>query len=157
MTKKNGRVASFEQGQLAKRVNLAEWRAGRLHELTLPSGLDVKVRDVDMTDLVLTGAIPNTLVELLGNEETQKLSEEEVGKKMLGENKTDFATLISVLVKAALVEPAIGDVPDDTHIMLDELSFADKMEIFNFVNRDASAVRPFREGSAEPAEAAQPG
>jgi hypothetical protein len=153
MAKNNG-LTALKQSQADKRVDLAQWRAARLHELKLPSGLDVKVRDVDMTDLVLTGAIPNTLVELLGDEETQKLSEEEVGKKMLGENKAEFVTFISVIVKAALVEPAIGDVPDDTHIMLDELSFADKMQIFNFINRDANAVRPFREGSAEPVAAA---
>lgn len=143
-------LSNFKQSTDAKRVNLAQWRAQRLHELTLPSGLPVKVRDVDMTDLVLTGAIPNTLIDLLGNEETQKLSEDEVGKKMLSENKNEFATLLSVIVKAALVEPAIGDVPDETHITLDELTFADKMEIFNFVNRDANAVRPFREGFTEP-------
>ena len=153
MSKNNG-ADHLKQSQHAKRVNLAEWRSRRLHELELPSGLPVMVRDVDMTDLVLTGAIPNTLIELLGDTDTQKLSEEEVGKKMLAENKSDFATLLTVIVKAALVEPAIGDTPDETHIMLDELSFADKMEIFNFINREASAVRPFREGTAEPAETA---
>lgn len=153
MSKSNG-TNTLNQSIQAKRVTLAEWRAKRLHELDLPSGLQVKLRDVDMTDLVLTGAIPNTLIDLLGSEDTQKLSEAEVGKKMLGENKSDFATLMSVIVKAALVEPAIGDVPDETHIMLDELSFADKMEIFNFINRDANSVRPFREGFTEPAEVA---
>lgn len=146
----SNQLKSLKQSEQAKRVTLAEWRARRLHELDLPSGLQVKVRDVDMTDLVLTGAIPNTLIDLLGSDETQKQSEAEIGKKMLGENKSDFATLMSVIVKAALVEPAIGDVPDETHIMLDELSFADKMEIFNFINRDANAVRPFREGFTEP-------
>jgi hypothetical protein len=154
MPKNDKGLSSFNQSVQAKRLTLAEWRAQRLHELDLPSGLQVKVRDVDMTDLVLTGAIPNTLIDLLGNEETQKLSEAEVGKKMLGENKADFGVFINVIVKAALVEPAIGDVPDETHIMLDELGFADKMAIFNFVNRDANAVRPFREGFTEPAAVA---
>lgn len=149
MSKKNGTDA-LSQSVLAKRVDLAKWRAQRLHDLELPSGLVVKLRDVDMTDLVLTGAIPNTLVELLGDSVTQQLSEEEVGKKLLSENKSDFAVLLSVIVKAALLEPMIADQPDDTHITLDELSFADKMAIFNFINREAQGVHSFREGSTEP-------
>jgi len=157
MTRKNGNLGRLTQAQNAKRVTLAEWRAKRVHEMQLPSGLTVKLRDMDMTDLVLTGGIPNTLLDLLGSAALTNLSEQEIGQKMLGESAKDFAVMLNSVVKATLVDPAIGDAPDDTHIMLDELSFADKMEIFNWVNREAGAVRPFREGTTEPAEAAQPG
>ena len=153
MAKNNG-TASLNQAVQAQRMNLAQWRAARLHDLTLPSGLPVRVRDVDVTDLALLGEIPNTLLDVLGQAETQALSEDEIGKKMLGDNKNDFAAMLAAIVKAALVEPAIGEKADDEHILLAELSFADKMEIFNFINRDANAVRPFREGIAEPVAAA---
>lgn len=154
---KNDTLARLNQAQKAKRVTLAEWRAKRMHEMDLPSGLTVKLRDVDMSDLVLTGGIPNTLLDLFGNVDPTKTSEQEIGQKMLGENGQDFAVFLNGIVKATLVEPAIGDSPDDTHIMLDELSFADKIEILNWVNREAGAMRPFREGTEEPAEASQPG
>jgi hypothetical protein len=64
--------------------------------------------------------------------------------------------MLNEIVKACLVEPKIGERPDDTHITLDELSFADKMHLFNFLNREVVAVRPFPE-EADAAEVAQPG
>lgn len=65
MASKN--LQRLEQSQRAKRRSLAEWRASRLHELDLPSGLSVTVRDVTMTDLLLTGKLPPSFVDLAGN------------------------------------------------------------------------------------------
>jgi len=148
----------LEQSKHAKRVNLAEWRANRLQELDLPNGLTVKIRDVSMYDLALTGQLPNTLVDLMFPEDgAEQQSEKDLVKMMIGQHGQDFNTMLSVLAKVALVEPAIGDVADDTHITMDELLAADKMEIFNYLNREAQEVRPFRKGSGEPGATAQPG
>lgn len=155
MSKKNGSKAlnGLTQLKQARADNLKKWRASRLHEMTMPSGLDVVIRDVDIASVVFEGNIPNTLMDVIGNDEFQALSEEEAGKKLLGEHKNDFNALMRQLISASLVEPAIGDASDDSHILYGELSFEDKMHIFNFLNRDVQAVRSFRDESTKPGTA----
>jgi hypothetical protein len=147
-------LKSLKQSEDAKRAALAEWRAKRLHEEILPSGLPVVLRDVDLASIFVDGNIPNTMIDLVTSPEIEGLSNEEVGKKFLTEDSTNFNTLLRTLTTAAMVEPAIAEHGDETHIEYSELSFDDKMFIFNFVNRDANTVRPFREGTLEPIEAA---
>jgi len=156
MSKNNG-LKQLEQSQEARAENLKKWRESRLHEIELPSGLVMTIRDVDIASVFIEGNIPNTLIDLIGSDEFQGLNEEEAGKKMLGEHKNDFNTLIRQLIIASFVEPKIGDVADDDHILYSELSFEDKMHVFNFLNRDVQAVRSFRDESAKPSETAQPG
>jgi hypothetical protein len=154
MAKDNGNLQSLKQSQRAKRSSVAEWRASRLHEETLPSGLPVVLRDVDLASIFVDGDIPNTMIDLITSPELEGMSNEEVGKKFISEDSSNFNTLLKALAKAALAEPQIGETADNTHILYSELSFEDKMFIFNFTNRDANAVRPFREGTAEPAKTA---
>jgi hypothetical protein len=153
MSKNNG-LDSLKQAQQARAASLSKWRASRMHEETLPSGLEVLLRDVDIMNVVIDGNIPNTLIDVIGGEGFQSLSEEEIGKKMLEEHKGDFNALMRQLITASLVEPAIGETADDKHILYGELSFEDKMHIFNFLNRDSQAVRSFRDKSAKPDPAA---
>ena len=63
----------------------------------------------------------------------------------------------SLLVKLAVVEPAIADVADDDHLSLAEMSGNDKMHIFNWANREVEQIRPFREGENQPVAVVQPG
>ena len=147
MTKKNGRLPAIEQSEQAKAKNLAKWRASRLHEMTLPSGLEVTIRDVDIASIIIEGNIPNTLIDLVTSDDFQKLSEEEAGKKILSGNSSDFVALLKALAIASLVKPAIGDKADEEHILYSELTLEDKMQLFMFLNRDAQAVRSFRDES----------
>jgi len=147
MSKNNG-LDRMKQSQQARAENLKKWREQHLHEETLPSGLDVLFRDVDLASVMLEGNIPNTLIDLITNEDFQKLSEDEAGKKVMADHGTDFNALLVQLIKASFVEPLIGDVADDKHILFSELSLEDKMFIFNFLNRDAQVVRSFRDESA---------
>jgi len=131
----------------AKRVNLAEWRASQLHEMDLPSGLHVTVRDVTMTDLLLTGKLPASFVDLAQEAATKGSS---MDLKQLAENGAEFRVMLDALAEIALVEPQIGPTADDSHITLAELPNDDKMAIFNFVNREVTALQSFREGQNEP-------
>jgi|SRR3989304_3843187 len=144
MTKKNG-TNHMMQAQQARAQNLKRWREQRLHEETLPSGLAVVIRDVDLASIVIEGSIPNTLIDVITQDAFQQLSEEQAGAKLMAEHKTDFNTLLFELIKASLVEPAIGEKSDDQHILYSELTFEDKMFIFNFMNREAQSLRPFRD------------
>src|SRR6185436_12641317 len=123
---KNNEFDRMMQSQQDRALNLIKWRAQRLHEETLPSGLAVLLRDVDLASLAIEGNIPNTLVDLITSEDFQKLSEEEAGKQVMSENMTDFNALLVQLINASLVEPLIGDVADDKHILYSELTFEDK-------------------------------
>ena len=148
-------LARIKQASAAKRMNLAEWRKSRVHELTLPSGLTVQVRDVTMTDIALSGEMPNTLLDLFldETEDITKLPEAQQVRKMLESGK-EFAALLDLIAGKCLVEPKIGPTADEQHITLEELPQADKMEIFNWANREAASARPFREGEAQPVDAA---
>jgi len=143
-TKNNG-IDAMMQSQQNRILNLKKWREQRLHEETLPSGLQVLLRDADLSNVLLEGNIPNTLIDLISSEEFQKLSEEEAGKRVMNGDMQGFNTLLQQIIKACLAEPMIGDVADDKHILYSELSLADKLFMFNFASRDAQAVRSFRD------------
>ena len=145
----------MEQASAAKRMNLADWRKSRVHELTLPSGLAVQVRDVTMTDIALSGEMPNTLLDLFldETEDITKLPEAQQVRKMLESGK-EFAALLDLIARKCLVSPRIGDAAGEDTLTLDELPQADKMEIFNFANREAQAVRSFREEQTQPVDVA---
>lgn len=123
--------------------SLADWRASRVHEDVLPSGLAVKLRDVTMTDLLFTGKLPPAFAEM-----AEKAGRDggEVDLKELFKNAAEFAQMLNALVSIALVEPQIGETADDGHITLEELPNDDKMHIFNWANREVSQLKSFREG-----------
>ena len=153
MTPKNGKgnLPNLQQAQAAKRVTLAEWRAGRLHELELPSGLAVKVRDVSMTDLLFTGKLPDSILAMMQEQADGGASE--IDLSTITKNTQDFNAMMDAMVELCMVEPKIGAVADDDHILLSELPFDDKMAVFNFLNRGADQLRSFREGENKPVEA----
>jgi len=146
MTSKN--LQSLKTSETAKRMTLADWRASRLHELTLPSGLVATVRDVTMTDLLLTGKLPASFVDMADS--AAKAGSAGLDLKQLAENGADFRLMLDALVTIALVVPMIGLQADESHITLDELPNDDKMAIFNHVNREVTALQSFREGQNEP-------
>jgi hypothetical protein len=141
-------LQSLKTSENAKNRSLADWRASRLHELTLPSGLVATVRDVTMTDLLLTGKLPASFVEMA--EDAAKSGASGLDLKQLAKNGAEFKSMLNALVCIALVVPLIGEFADETHITLDELPNDDKMEIFNHVNREVAALQSFREGQNEP-------
>lgn len=150
-------LARMKQSQQAKRTNLADWWANQFTELDLPSGLHVVVRDVDFEDLMALGNVPNTLIGFLP--ELQGLSDEEAGTRMMKEHPDTFAQLLEQIVKACLVEPAVGEKTDlsSSTIALQDIRGKDRMFLFNWTNREVKQVHPFRDGEREPAESAQPG
>lgn len=139
-----------KQAQVARKMNLAEWRSARLHETDLPSGLHVTLRDATMTDLMLTGKLPASFIDLAQDAASKGNS---MDLKEIAKNAVDFKTMLNALAEIALVEPQIGAVADETHITLLELPNDDKMAIFNFVNREVTAMQSFRDGENKPVAA----
>lgn len=153
----------LKQSELAKHVNLAEWRAGQFHPLDLPSGLKVIVRDVDMTDLLLTGLMPPSIIDMAekaAEAEKAEVDLQEIGSQVMSENREDFLSFLNAITRASLAYPAVVDdvaETDDDHIALSEIKMVDKTAIMEWVNRGAEQIRPFRDGEDEPVAAVQPG
>jgi hypothetical protein len=129
-------LQSVEQSKTARRENLAKWRANRKHELTLPSGLIVEVRDATMTDLVLAGTLPPALLA-----EVEKGASGGQADLSRLAGTPDFGKLVNELVKVCVVDPPIADQTDDEHIGLDELTGDDRMAIFTWANREVAAMK----------------
>lgn len=117
-------------------MNLQQWRENNIKPLTLPSGLDVKVREVKLLDLAFNGNIPVTLNGMLES----LLNKPEVKADELAK----FGELVNMVVKAAMIEPAVADVADDTHVAVQELPAEDRLHIFNWANREATQLTQFR-------------
>jgi len=149
MSKNNG-LDRLKQSQQATQKNLSEWRASRVHEQTLPSGLHVKLRDVSMTDLMFTGKLPDAIIGLA--KDASETGAKEFDLELLAKNTGEFNQMLNVLVELCLVEPMIGAQADDAHILLGEIPADDKMAIFSFVNREAENIRPFRDEQNKPVE-----
>jgi hypothetical protein len=153
-------VQSLKQSQKAKRSNLAAWRAARVHDLDLPSGLRAVVRDADMTDLLLSGRLPPVIIEMAkqaAEEGKGDLDLQKIGTELMEKNSQDFLQMLDTIAKAVLVDPQIGDIADDDHITLTELPMTDKIKIMEFINRGAEQLHPFRGQSNEFVEASQSG
>jgi hypothetical protein len=137
-----------KQSQAAKALNLSEWRKSRLQEIILPSGLTVTVRDVSMTDLMFSGKLPDSMLDMAQGAAEQ--GAQDLDLKSLVKNGNDFNQLINELVKLCVIEPPIAEMPDDEHLGINELNGDDKMFIFNWANREVEKLRPFRDGETEP-------
>lgn len=133
-------------------MNLQEWRAKRKRTtpVTLPSGLEVQLRQVDVVDLATQGQIPSGLSDRVMTSITE-------GKAFTPslEDMPSMRTVMVAVAIAAVVEPAELDVAT-------ELDFTDLNHIFAWANGGAQALEPFREepdaavGTGRPEHAVQP-
>lgn len=153
MAKKNDLV-NVQQSQHDRRAELAKWRAGRTHEMELPSGLKVMVADVTITDLMLSGNLPPALLAMA--EKAEKSGQQEIDLGMISKNAPEFAALLDALTLLAVKDPPIAKQADEDHLGLDELPGDDKFAIFQFINRETAAVQPFRD-EGQPAEVGRAG
>lgn len=117
-------------------LDLSAWRAQRQagHPRTLPSGLRVILRGVKLIDLIVAGEIPQTLDALVKKASTEGFGVSDV---------QEFLPLVNAVTRAALMDPAIADTADETHLTLDEVPIEDRLDIFMWANGGAEAVRPF--------------
>jgi hypothetical protein len=144
-------LARMEQAKRARDKTLAHYRANQFTEMTLKkSGLTVYLRDASITDLMLAGKLPESL---LGSIVAQSDGQAVDLKKFAGES--DFGALVDAVVMACAVEPPIGVISDDLHLGLHEIPADDRMDIFNWANREVAPVADqFRGQPAEPGLAA---
>jgi len=131
-------------------MRLQEWRQ-RGEWVTLPSGLEVRFVEVNLLDLAMQGAIPAPLMGLVN----QIIEGGDI--EVTVEDFAKMAPVINNLVKLGIVEPPVADAPDEEHLGVEELPALDRLFLFNYMNREAKGLEPFRAEAAKPVESAQPG
>ena len=122
-------------------TNLAAWRAGRISERTLPSGLDVKVKKVTLLDLAAQGSIPTPLLGAV-----QTLIDQASNTGSLEVTLAGFeqhASVINLVFKASMVEPAVADEPSETHIGVNEAPITDRLDVFNWAQEETAQLATF--------------
>jgi len=133
-------------------TTLTAWRAARTQQLTLPSGLIVTVRKVDLADLLARGRIPTPLVDMvmvqLGAAETTRVTPEAFG---------DYVAMVNTVVAAALIDPPLAETPDATHLTIDELPLSDRLAIWNWAQAEGAQFAAFPGQSNGNASAASSG
>ena len=119
-----------------------EWREQRTETLELPSGLTVRVRKILLRDLVLYGKIPAPLFESTEKFTREKQGNQDLTVKELQEHP-EFLQFIDHIVRATVIDPPLADQSDEEHLSIDELTFDDRMMIFNWNNGGAAELAPF--------------
>lgn len=113
-------------------MNLPEWREQKKmgEAATLPSGLEISIRRVAITDLAEQGKIPALL--------QPKLNELMAGGKatVTVNQFTEYAEIINLVCRACIVEPAELDIM--------ELDYADRLSIFQWANEVTAGLKTFR-------------
>lgn len=140
-------ASRLEQARAARRETVAKFRSEQVKEMPEPlpvSGMRVWVRDATMMDLVLSGKLPEPLMDVI--EDLQKEGEKEFDLKQLARNGAEFSQMVDAMVMIAVVEPPIAEKGDEEHIGISELAGDDRMAIFNWLNREAKEMRSFRDG-----------
>ncbi len=116
---------------------LRAWRHSRLETLTLPSGLVVTAKRVNLLDLAASGNIPTPLL----GEADELISKG--GKTFELKDFPKFAELIRPLMKIIIADPPVADHADENHLGLDEIPMDDQMELFNWSQGEAKKMAPF--------------
>ena len=117
-------------------MGLKAWREKRKGERkTLPSGLDVTLRRVDLLDLAVQGGIPAPLMKA-------------ADKMLIGTNVAvqDFEAaepVINLVVKACVVDPGVGDEGGGDQGSARELPVKDRLAIYNWANSGVAQLQDF--------------
>ena len=126
MRKGNG-IATNETWRYAARAD----REARAEHLTLPSGATILAARPDPLEWVMSGRIPQGLlaVALEDPQSPPGGGDRELTRKEI----LDLAAFAARLVEASVVDPPIGDGPDE--ISLDDIPIRDRAFIFEWACR----------------------
>jgi hypothetical protein len=109
--------------------------------LKLKSGIVIRVGQPDLIEMVRSGAIPADLVQVSLN--IQKENAE--NKQIKSEDLPKFFDFLAKIVQLIVLEPKIVDKePKENEILLSDLSYEDKMEIFTDWSNEGQSLGKFR-------------
>jgi hypothetical protein len=146
-------------------------RGGSGSIVTLPSGLNAKIRIRGMETFLKSGMIPNSLMGVVQtalekNDPSSKKvedSQDDALQKLMEEPDkiNDLLTLVDSVTIDCFVQPRVYPVPDnqeeldDAKLYVDVLDFEDKMFVFSVAVGGTKDLETFRSGFASSVESAQ--
>lgn len=131
-------------------LSLQEFRKRQVRDYVFPnSRLAVRIKNVGLLDLVAEGIIPQTLIQSF---QSLKGVGKEARDRAAMDKLSEFVPALNAMAKAVVVFPPIADEPDDEHLGVNEIPFADRLSLFHEMNAGAEALANFRQqpdGSAD--------
>ncbi len=140
---------------------LQQWREKleATEEIQLSIGPAVIKANVSLLDMVAAGHIPNTL--LLGAHDAAKGKNGKVDdaalQRMGLERLPELLPGLNKLALAVFIDPPLSEDGDENSLPVSTIPTLDKLTVFNYLNRGAEALRPFRGEEGEPTGAARAG
>ena len=144
MRKGNGNgIATSEGWRLAAKAD----REARAELLVLPSGATILAARPEPLEWVMSGRIPQGLLAVALEDPQSPLAGGD--RELTREEILDLAGFAARLVVASVVDPPIGDGPDE--IPLDEIPIRDRAFIFEWACRalDGNGAEATAEGPAK--------
>jgi hypothetical protein len=137
------------QTKLSRVSSAEQWRA--LHdegeEVDFPSGLVARIRPAALTQLFLSGKIPDSLLRAVARLTHQEGLESAVGPDLdiVRANITEVAELLEILSLECFLEPrCVRSNPGKGEITVKHLSFEDQEFLLRYSQAPARTVRTFR-------------
>ncbi len=127
----------------------ALWRKPREEgvPVALPSGHVALIRPVALDVLLRSGKIPDLLSPLAAKSLWQDTTFEELGQA--ADLAQGMADLVNLVCQAAFLSPRIVEAPQaEDEIALDDVTFGDKMLVFQAATAGARALERFRPGQS---------
>lgn len=109
---------------------VSDWKQGEV--VQLPSGKVARLRKPDVINLILAdGHIPDAFMPILFGKDAKPGQPADV--EMTPELLQDILPTMNTIIKACFVEPRIVDTPDDTTLGVNDVAWADKLWVFQWV------------------------
>jgi hypothetical protein len=127
MAKRENHIATPADWRAASQAD----RAARAEHLRLPSGAVILAAKPEPLEWIISGRIPQRLLGVVLNPDlgTSAAAPSEISR----EEVLELAKFSTQLVKASIVDPPVGDGPDE--IPLDEIPIKDRAFIFQWACR----------------------
>lgn len=113
------------------------------YEFELPSGNVVLLKPVSMFDLAAQGKIPQSLTAAA--EEVANRS----GKGGLNlDQMKEYVKVVDAVALACFLDPPLAEVESEECLAVGDISFVDKLSVFQWANQGPQALKPFRSEQA---------
>lgn len=114
------------------------------------SGRVVRLRSVQLMRMLNTGKIPDPLTPYVAS---MVYGGDEEDERSTVEKAKDWQAYLDLVVTAALMHPKVVDNPQgDDEIAIEDLEYAELIEIHGWARNPLDAVRPFRGEQAQPVD-----
>ncbi|MFZ2488887.1 MAG: hypothetical protein WAZ19_12270 [Anaerolineae bacterium] len=105
-------------------MNVAQWRKSNTRTIVLPSGLDVRIKKLEVVDVLSSAGLSSAMIE-----QFKELTDAGGGVVDIS-NLSIVRELYEATAKLVFVDPPIHPVTSDQGVALVDLSFADLQVVF---------------------------